>query len=71
LNRFLTEAEWDEGDLNERRLEWLHGDPDTRYSDQGVIAIDDTLSDHDGKFIKDVGWFWDHAEDRQITTRQV
>ena len=40
------------------------GEPVTRYSDQGVIAIDDTLIDHDGKFIKDVGWFWDHAEER-------
>ena len=64
LNRFLTEVEWDENQLNERRLELLQRDPDTRYSEQGVIAIDDTLIDHDGKFIKDVGWFWDHAEDR-------
>jgi hypothetical protein len=29
-----------------------------------VIALDDVLIDHDGKFIEDVGWFWDHAEDR-------
>ena len=64
LNRFLTEVEWDEQSLNERRLEWLQKDPTTRYSDQGVIAIDDMLIDHDGKFIKDVGWFWDHAEER-------
>jgi hypothetical protein len=64
LNRFLTEVAWDEQALNERRLEFLQRDPATRYSQQGVIAIDDTLIDHDGKFIKDVGWFWDHAEDR-------
>ena len=64
LNRFLTEVDWDEQALNERRLELLQRDPTTRYSDQGVIALDDTLIDHDGKFIKDVGWFWDHAEDR-------
>jgi hypothetical protein len=64
LNRFLTEAKWSEQELNERRLEFMQKDPDTRYSAQGVIAIDDTLIDHDGKFIKDVGWFWDHAEDR-------
>jgi hypothetical protein len=42
----------------------MQRDPTTRYSEQGVIALDDTLIDHDGKFIKDVGWFWDHAEDR-------
>lgn len=64
LNRFITEAPWDERALNERRLERMQRDPSTRYSPQGVIALDDTLIDHDGKFIKDVGWFWDHAEER-------
>ena len=64
LNRFLTEVRWDEAQLNERRLEWLQRDSSTRYSDRGVIAIDNVLIDHDGKFIKDVGWFWDHAEGR-------
>jgi hypothetical protein len=64
LNRFFTEVRWDEARLNERRLEWLQRDSSTRYSDRGVIAIDNVLIDHDGKFIKDVGWFWDHAEGR-------
>ncbi len=64
LNRFLTAVEWNEQTLNERRLELMQRDPATRYSQQGVIALDDTLIDHDGKFIKDVGWFWDHAEER-------
>jgi hypothetical protein len=26
--------------------------------------LDDVLIDHDGKLIEDVGWVWDHAEDR-------
>jgi hypothetical protein len=63
-NRFLTEADWDVQALNERRLEILQEDPTTRYHDQGVIALDDVLIDHDGKLIENVGWFWDHAEDR-------
>jgi hypothetical protein len=64
LNRFLTESPWDAQALNERRLEMLQEDPSTRYSDRGVIPLDDTLIDHDGKLIQDVGWFWDHAEQR-------
>ena len=64
LNRFITEVEWDEAELNRRRLAWHQTDPSTRYSERGVIAIDNVLIDHDGKFIKDVGWFWDHAEER-------
>lgn len=64
LNRFLTEVPWDVKALNERRLELLQKDPTTRYHDQGVIAIDNVLIEHDGKFIQDVGWLWDHAEER-------
>jgi hypothetical protein len=66
LNRWLTEVEWDVKALNDRRLEWLQGDPKTRYSARGVIAIDNTLVDHTGKLIEDVGWFWDHANDRYV-----
>jgi hypothetical protein len=64
LNRFLTEVDWNVEQLNERRLELLQREPSTRYHEQGVIAIDNVLTDHDGQFIKDVGWFWDHAEER-------
>ncbi len=64
LNKFLNDVAWDEKALNERRLDVLQRDAATRYSDQGVIAIDDVLIDHEGKLIDDVGWFWDHAEDR-------
>ena len=64
LNRFLTGVNWDAKALNERRLKWMQTDPSTRYHKQGVIALDDVLIDHDGKLIKDVGWYWDHAEQR-------
>src|SRR5262249_18081017 len=64
LNRFLTAAGWDVQDLNRRRLDQLQKDPSTRYSDHGVIPIDNTLVDRDGLLIPDAGWFWDHAEER-------
>ena len=52
--------------LNDRRLAWLQQAPQTRYSARGVIAIDNTLVDHEGKLIEDVGWFWDHADERHV-----
>jgi hypothetical protein len=64
LNRFLTDAQWDVEALNQRRLDQLQTDPSTRYSDQGVIPIDNTLIDRDGMLIPDAGWYWDHAEER-------
>jgi DDE superfamily endonuclease len=66
LNRWLSTETWDEQALNDRRLEWLQRDPKTRYSQRGVIAIDNTLVDHSGKLIEDVGWFWDHANERYL-----
>lgn len=64
LNRFATEAEWDVQQVNQRRLDLLQQDPSLRFSTQGVIPIDNTLIDHCGELIPDVGWFWDHAEER-------
>jgi hypothetical protein len=64
LNRFVHHEAWDVQALNERRLELLQGDGDTRYSEHGTIAVDNTLIDHYGQLIDDVGWFWDHAEER-------
>jgi hypothetical protein len=64
LNRFVHHEAWDAQALNERRLELLQQDAGTRYNDHGVIAVDNTLIDHCGTCIDDVGWFWDHAEER-------
>src|SRR5215218_9580100 len=64
LNRFIHLDSWDVQALNQRRLDLMQQGSDTRYSDHGTIAIDNTLIDHYGKLIDDVGWFWDHAEER-------
>jgi hypothetical protein len=64
LNRFIHHEAWDVQALNQRRLDRLQQEPDTRYSDHGTIALDNTLIDHTGQLIEDVGWFWDHAEER-------
>jgi hypothetical protein len=64
LNRFLTDADWDAEQVNDRRLEELQLDPSCRYSAQGVIPIDNTLIDHAGYLIPDASYFWDHAEER-------
>ena len=66
LNRWLVEASWDAAALNDRRLAWLQDNPKTRYNPHGVIAIDNTLVDHSGKLIEDVGWLWDHAQQRHV-----
>jgi len=63
-NRWLSDGDWDPQAVNQRRLELLQQDPSTRYHEHGVIALDNVLIDHDGQLIEDVGWFWDHSEER-------
>jgi hypothetical protein len=64
LNRWVTEVPWDPEALNRERIDWMQERPDTRFSAHGVIALDNVLIDHTGKLIEDVGYFWDHAEQR-------
>jgi hypothetical protein len=64
LNRWITEVDWDAAKLNQQRLAWLQHDSTTRYAPSGIIPLDNTLVDHAGKLIEDVGYFWAHAEQR-------
>ena len=66
MDRWLVDSDWDATTLNDRRLDWLQSNPKTRYSPSGVIAIDNTLVDHSGKLIEDVGCLWDHAHQRHV-----
>ena len=70
LNRWITQVRWDGKWLNEHRLEWLQERPSTRYSGRGVIAIDNTLVGHSGDKIEDVGWFWDHSDQRYMIAHE-
>ncbi len=64
LNRFLNEVDWDEEELNKKRIDFLIENGDLKIHRRGVIALDNVLIDHYGKLIEDAGWFWDHSEDR-------
>src|SRR5262245_22102872 len=57
LNRFVHQDAWDVQQLTKRRLDLLQRDADTRANAHGTIADDNTLIDHDGTCIADVGWF--------------
>jgi SRSO17 transposase len=61
LNKFLTEYNWDEDQLNKERLELLQQANDTKWSSDGVVIIDDTFTHKIGEQIPNVGKFYDHT----------
>lgn len=65
-NRCRTEAPWDPQVRNARRLAWLQHDVTTRSRQDGVLASDHPVIDHEGQLIADGGSFWDHAAKRHL-----
>jgi hypothetical protein len=61
MNRFMTEVDWDPQALNQSRIEYMQQSEDTKFHKDGVIALDDTIIPKTGKYIKDVGKLYDHA----------
>jgi hypothetical protein len=62
LNKFLTEYDWDKKRLNHERLEKLQDHGETRWSQDGYIIIDDSVTQRTGEELPGVGKFYDHAE---------
>ncbi|WP_049999326.1 IS701 family transposase [Halococcus sediminicola] len=61
LNKFLTEYDWDENQLNRERLELLQQANETRWTSEGVVIIDDTFTHKVGEHIPNAGKFYDYT----------
>ena len=48
LNKLLTEYDWDEQQFNDERLEELQKHGETRWSKDGYIILDDTITEKAG-----------------------
>ena len=66
LNRWMGQVDWRGEDINQARLAWTQKQPGMRYSQHGVIPIDNVLVEHSGKLIVDAGEYWDHADKRYM-----
>jgi len=61
LNRLFTKTDWLPSDVNEKRLALLQQQQKTVWKRQGVICIDDTMSEKTGKNMEGVGLYKDHT----------
>ena len=71
LNRFMNDVDWDHEELNAARIIWLQQFEDTKFHQNGIIALDDVLIEKTGKHIEDVGYMYDHAQKRTILAHDV
>jgi len=66
VNKFLTQYDWDEDQVNHERLEELQNHGETRWSQDSYIILDDSVTDKTGKELPSVGRFYDHAEGESV-----
>ena len=73
LNKFLTQAKWDEHELNRRRVRMeLARLRRRRVSPKaGRLILDDTLAHHTRCSIEWLSHLWDHAEQRYVWAHDV
>ena len=70
LNRFLTQSNWSEEKLNEKRLMLLQ-EKDMEWKKSGCISIDDVLIEKTGKKIVGIGKLFDHSKGRYVVAQQL
>lgn len=66
LNRFLTESDWDEEEVNDKRIEMLQRHNQTKWNRGGVVSIDDSIVHKTGKKIEGVDYVYDHSEGKSV-----
>lgn len=73
LNKFLTQAEWDEIELNRRRVqrELVRLQHRPVSAKAGRLVIDDTLAHHTRCGMDWLAHLWDHAEHRYVWAHDV
>lgn len=60
LNHFITDSNWSDEELDEKRYEIVQ--EGLRDEEGGVLEIDDTLTHKTGKHMELAGMFFDHAD---------
>ncbi len=61
-NHFLTEAEWDEKSVTDKRLCMVKEQCEKYRITDGLLVIDDSLAHKSGHHIEAANWFWDHTK---------
>lgn len=66
LNRFINDVRWSPDELNERRLDFLQQNLQTRSKDKGLLIIDDSVLDKTGEKIEGTGYHYSNSKKRTV-----
>ena len=71
LNNFITDSDWDENAVDDRRIELINEHTKDIKAKDSYLIIDDTLSHKTGKKMEQVDLFYDHTIHKSILGHQL
>ncbi len=71
LHYFMDKANWDEDELNEKRIQFLESDLRTQTKDDGIISLDDTSVKKDGNHTDGAYYQYCGSEGRSANCKVV
>jgi len=71
LNNFITDSEWNEEAINNRRIELINEHTKDVKAKDSFLIIDDTLSHKTGEKIEQVELFYDHSTYKNVLGHQL
>lgn len=71
LNHFITDSEWDEEALNDRRIDLVNEHTKDVKEKDSFLIIDDTLTHKTGKKIEQVELLYDHNTHKNVLGHQL
>lgn len=69
--RFLSNSTWDPSELNNYRLRYFQSLKQLKAVKEGVISLDDYISEKSGKHIKSAGWVYSQAKHKTVLGQNV
>jgi SRSO17 transposase len=71
VNNFITDSGWDEKAFHDAGIKMVRDEVEKRRILYGVLLIDDTINEKDGKHIEGVGTYWDHSQNKYVQGHNV
>jgi len=69
--RFLSSSTWDPFELNLHRIEYFQSLKQLKTVSEGVISLDDYISEKTGEDIKSAGWVYSHTKHKTVLGQNV
>lgn len=71
VNNFITDSGWDEKAFHDAGIRMVQDAVKKHGITRGVLVVDDSFNEKEGKHIEGVGNYWDHSQKKYILAHNI